>query len=297
MYDARKSNGGAGQSSLVFGLIIFAVVALAFFGILMMPKGTSNSKPAMPGLAQTDAEFLNILDDNATRKYVTTLTRVAPRSADKLGRDAADAIASGASDDELAFLVMQSLEGDMLKNVRHLAKADVKHFDAFLKMSKGGLRKLSSTRSKWCRGSYYEQFASQSPAQIEQMIYQEFGYGSGGYTWGIGLNTLLLEAIEDAKSNPKSYGSTTAEDDRAMQSLMMRMITNPQIMQLMALQGQDEATITRAVSNLDFCSLGVTGIEALQSLPKETRGRLWAEGFKQMKNGGLEKAMRQMGVS
>lgn len=287
MYDAR---GGGAKSTVIFGTITLVVVGLAFFGVLLMPNGGKASSP-VANIAQTENAVLDKLDDSATRNYVMTLARVSPRAADQLDADVTAALADKANKDELAVIVMQSFNEDMLLNIRHLAKADVKHFDAMMASFKIGLRGLSQSRSKYCKGSFYEDLANENPEKIQRMVLSEFSYDSAGYKWGVQMNTQMLEAIEDAKANPVRHGKLNSGDEKAMQTLALRLVTDPQVVKIMSLQGADKATAARAARGLDFCRLGVTGIDAIQSLPADTRGRMWAEGFKQIKSGELEKML------
>ncbi len=289
MYDAR---GGGTKSTLIFGGITFAVVGLAFFGVLMAPNGSKKSSPNVPGLAQAqDTPLLAKLDDPITRDYVVTLARVSPRAADQLDADISAALDDRASKDELAMIVMESFSTDMLSNARHLARADVKHFDAMLNEFKSGLRKMAGSRSKYCKGAFYEKLADENPLKIQRMVLGEFGYDSAGYKWGVKFNTQILDAIEDAKANPVRHGRLSAKDEQALQGLTLRLISDPQIVKIMSMQGSDKASAMRAARSLDLCRLGVTGIDALQSLPPGTRGRLWSEGFRQVKSGELEDLM------
>ncbi len=293
MYDARGRTGGS--SGLLFGGITIGVVAAAFFGVLLMPSGAAGTAPDTVSVAQGSDALLDVLDDLDTNDFVTALNRVAPESAKKLNQKAAAALARGADKDELADLVMASMDADLFANAQYLADADVKHFDAILQLSETGLTQLTGAGSKWCSGAHYEQFATASPDRIEDLIRDQFAYGTGGYRWGVQFNLVLLEAMADAKAHPRSYGAMTAQDQQALQGLAFQMMANPQVMQLMTLQGRGQAEMTRAMRGLDFCSLAQTGIDAVQSLPDGTRSRLWAEGLSQIKGGGLQDAMRQMG--
>lgn len=290
MYDARSNQSE--QSGLIFGVVTVLVISIAFFGVLMWPNKSTDKNIPMADATQEASQLAATLDDEVTRTYLASLNRIAPQSAARLETAAAKAAKGGANKDELALLVMDSLGEDLVSNAKSLAKADVRHFDAILDISEKGLRSLSQSHSKWCTGRHYERYVGMSPAGLQQVVQDEFGYGSPAYEWGLQVNIIALEAIEDAKSNPRNYGRMTAADEMAMQTVAMRMLTNPQVMQLMTLQGASQADQMRAVRNLDFCSLAVSGIDAVQSLPNDTRARLWVEGFHEINNGGLERAMK-----
>ena len=292
MYDARGKSSD--QSGLFFGILIIAVVGLAFFGVLMMPQKSDAANIAADETNQSNVELLAALDDRSTQTYVATLNRLSPRSAQRLEKDVSRAIKNGANKDELADLVMQSVMTELISNSQHLARADVKHLDALLNLSESGLRTMSRSNSKWCKGAHYERLIGSSPQAMQYMVQENFGYSSPAYDWGIQFNTVMLEAIADSKANPQTYGKITSADERRLQRLAMTLVSNPEIMKLAAIQGGNKAATQRAIRGLNFCSLAVTGIDAVQGLPKDTRGRLWAEGFRQMDNGELEKAMSQM---
>lgn len=292
MYDARSSSGSGQKSGIIFGVLTVCVVAAAFFGVLLMPGGGKDKPTLISGTAGAETQLLTVLDDAATKKYINTLTRVSPRAAKKLDAKVSDALADGADKNELAVLVMEAMQEDVISDMKYLAKADIRHIDGIVGASKSSLQKLSSSNSKWCKGSTYESFADMGPAQVEAKVRREFGYGSGAYTWGLDMQVRVLEAIEDAKVNPKSYGRMTAKDEQAVQMLSMRLISDPQVMKLMSLGGQDKAAMARAVKGMDFCRLAVTGLGALQSLPKATRERMWSDAFAQMDLKNLDKMMR-----
>jgi hypothetical protein len=45
---------------------------------------------------------------------------------------------------------------------------------------------------------------------------------------------------------------------------------------------------------MDICGLAMTGIDAVQGLPKQTRGRLWATGLKEIDGNNLERQLRKL---
>lgn len=296
MYDARGPQTG-NNSNLIFGAAIIAVIAIAFFGILMMPSGSKSNAPVpMAAVSNTGSlSVLGALDDPSTVKFVSTLKRVAPDAANRLDSEISDAVKRGADQKEVVNLVLQVIQDDMPAVMKHVAKSDVKHFDKMVLHMKTGLQKMQGGGEKWCKGATYEKFADQNPVQVQRMIEREFGYGSVGYEWSMDLSTLILEAAEDGRTNPQSYGKLTARDEQALQGLMFKMIGDPQVMKLMTMQGASKAEMAKASRNINFCALGVTALSAVNGLPQETRGRLWAEGLRQAGSGDFEKQMRSMG--
>jgi hypothetical protein len=296
MYDARGPQTG-NKSNLIFGAAIIAVIVIAFFGILMMPSGGKSNAP-VPMAATSDTSTLTLLgtlDDPATVRFVSTLQRVAPDVAKRLDGEVGDAVKRGADQKEVVTLVLQVIQNDMPAVMRYVEKADVRHFDKMVLHMKTGLQKMQGGGGKWCKGATYEKFADQNPVTVQRMIEREFAYGSVGYQWSMDLSTLILEAAEDGRANPQSYGKMTARDESALQGLMFKMIGDPQVMKLMTMQGASKAEMAKASRNINFCALGVTALSAVNGLPTETRGRLWAEGLRKVKSGDFEKQMSAMG--
>ena len=164
MYNNQQSGGIS--SNLVFGLIIVAVMAIIFIGILIMP---SNSGKSGSKIQVGDSVLLSELDDGATRKYIVTLNRVSPRAGKRLEAKAIKAIANGDGKADLAILAMEAMDDELPAYLSSLKKADVKHFDAMLQLSERGLGQLRRSNSKWCKAGHYERFENLSPAAAEEL--------------------------------------------------------------------------------------------------------------------------------
>ncbi|MEQ3746036.1 MAG: hypothetical protein ABNH53_07360 [Henriciella sp.] len=289
MYNNQQSGGIS--SNLVFGLIIVAVMAIILIGILIMPtnSGKSGSK-----IQVGDSVLLSELEDGATRKYILTLNRVSPHAGKRLEAKAIKAIANGDGKADLAILAMEAMDDELPAYLSSLKKADVKHFDAMLQLSERGLGQLRRSNSKWCKAGHYERFENLSPAEAEELVKGAFTYPSAGFAWGAELNTIFLEAVEDAKSNPKSYGKLQSSDERALQALAMKLMTHPSVKNLSKIKARNRQEAKRIMGNMDICGLAMTGIDAVQGLPKQTRGRLWATGLKEIDGNNLERQLRKL---
>lgn len=295
MYDARGSQSGGSNSNLMFGLITIAVIGIAFFGILLMPSGNKSAPVQLSETSAQDSETLIAgLDDPTTQRFLNALNVVSPEFMTDMQTQARKAIARGDSRDDVTQMVMQAYVEELPRLTKYIAKADVAHFDKMLNHTKGGLRQMQSGNGKWCKGATYEKFATMRPAQLQAMMQREFAYGSDGYKWAIGFNALMLEAAADGKANPQTYGAMTSRDEAAMQGVMIKMIADPQVLKLMQLQGASKAEMARATKNLDFCGLGISAINALGGLPKDTRGRMWGEMFRKMNSRDFQRQMQMM---
>ncbi|MDJ0921815.1 MAG: hypothetical protein QNI84_11860 [Henriciella sp.] len=294
MYDASKGHSiSGGDSNLVFGAIFVGVVALAFCIAFLIPIGSKKSDglPDMK-LTSTDNVLLAQLNDPHTREFFTLLEQTDPDAALDLEIDAEMAVENGADKNELVMMVFNALDPSGLQT---LAKSDVKHFDAILNHARTGLDSMSDGRSKWCKGSTYEQFADMSQYRIMKEVETTFGYGSDAYEWGIQLNSLVLKARLDGQKNPVRNGTLTAQDQTLLQNSMMQLIADPQVMQLMMIGSMSEQDQRAAIGKVDACQLGSSALGILTSLPTDTRRRMWGEMASYLNEARFNEAISQIG--
>lgn len=289
MYDARGPSGTSNNNSnLIFAGVTFLVIGIAFFGVLFFPNASDKSIALATNSESVEHPILAELADNRTRTYIQKLSAVAPKSAEKLSRSTEQAIAQGAGKNELVMLMLSTYdEGEG----RILAKADVRYFDAMSAHLSKGLRQLSQSNSKWCRASHYESMSNVDPALVISDLGRALGYGSDFYNWTLDFSIITLDAIEDARRNPKTYSGLTPSDEAVLQRAAMGLIADPQIMQLMMLQSSSPADAKRAVANVNLCDLGLSVEKVFRGLPKGTRERMWGEMAKEIRSGGMGRSL------
>lgn len=294
MYDASKGRTfSGGESNLAFGLMFIGVVAVAFCIAFFVPFGSKNTSglPEM-SLTSVDNVLLSELDDPHTKEFFTLLAEVDPEAALDLEIDAEVAVEDGATKNELVLLMFNTMDPSDLKD---LSKSNVKYFDAILKHARTGLNDMSRGRSKWCKGSTYEKYADMSQYRIMKEMENTFGYDSDAYAWGIQLNSIILKARLDGQRNPVNNGKLTSKDEAIMQSAMMKLIADPQIMQLMMISGQSKREQKAALNKLDMCKLGGSALGVVMTLPADTRKHIWGEMASSMNDAALNQALSQMG--
>lgn len=287
-YNSTSSSGN------LFAVMV-AVLAISLFAIIVMwPSSAAKTVVAKV----PDTPLTQALDDRETHRYLAALHRVKPKFAKKLQTQGEEAIASGASKDELAVLVLETYNTAIEEDILYLLNADVKHIERLLEISQQGLSTLSSKAPKYCRPSSYAQFAIMEPDAIATEIASLLAYGSGGYNWVLEFNTITLDAIESGRDKPKKYGRLTSKDQMTLQNTMMSLMSNPQVARLMQLQGKSEAEQRRAAMSMDFCDLSVDVLAVVNSMPTETKARMLGELQHQAKTGdlGLMMAMLQSGM-
>lgn len=289
MYDARGPSGTSNNNSnLIFAGMTLLVIGIAFFGVLFFPNASDKSIALTASSEAVEHPILAELNDNRTRTYIQKLSAVAPKSAEKLSRSTEEAIARGAGKNELVMLMLSTYdegEGQIL------AKADVRYFDAMSAHLSKGLKQLSQSNSKWCRASHYESMSNVDPALVISDLGRALGYGSEFYNWTLDFSIITLDAIEDARLNPKTYSGLTPSDEAVLQRAAMGLIADPQIMQLMMLQSSSPADAKRAMANVNLCDLGLSVEKVFRGLPKGTRERMWGEMTKEIRSGGMGRSL------
>ncbi|MGB3624626.1 MAG: hypothetical protein WA989_02290 [Henriciella sp.] len=290
MFDARnvseKSGGG-----LVFGLLTIALVSALFFGVLFFPSLTGPGKSEVPGMAETPAStsLAAAFDDQPTLDYIQKLRATFPSAATDLERTLERASARGADKVELGLLVLQAGHQEIAGSIDRLAKADVRYFNQILDLSVEGLNDLSSSGAPYCKGSDLITFASLSDQQLYAAAFDRVGHGAGLYNYGLEMNGVILDAIRAARANPRNYSRLTSADERAAQTLAFSLMTDPQIMKLLTLEGTSRAQMDEAMRDVNFCDLGVSIIRKVDALPEDTKGRLWGELWRQVDRDGIER--------
>ncbi|MEL6258432.1 MAG: hypothetical protein AAFQ67_05195 [Pseudomonadota bacterium] len=280
MYDARDPKTVGNYSDILFGGMVLGVVALAFLVGWGGPKVVASftgggDKPALQASATPARELGSlgeVFSDKRGRAYLGKLKTLDASAFADLERTIAATPKDEAAQRLALFMHAQTLTQ---KNARTLAKADVKYFDQSLDVLNDSLKRAASRGARMCKGSFYEQFADGDFARAMGTVQSWLG-SDALYDVAMDLNLITLNALEDGRTNPKSYGRLTNSDEQALQSVMFSLMGDKQFMSLMqaAQSGADEKAILRRVN---ICSMGSSLIDAFDKLPNETKGRLWAQ--------------------
>ncbi|MEM6535906.1 MAG: hypothetical protein AAF613_09730, partial [Pseudomonadota bacterium] len=242
-----------------------------------------------------DNAVLTVLTDAETQDYVAALTRMSPDAAQRLDEAAREAIATGAKKQDVAMLINESFNYDLAEIFKRMPSMDVTYVNELIDLSSDAMRQLSSSRSKWCKAGTYEKMQYMSEKQAMEFGQSFFDYGTPFYTYAVRVNTILFNGVADARKSPARYGKLTSSDEAALQSLMFSMMMDPEVQSLMAM-GSGRMN-TQALARVDLCKLGLAGIDAVAKLPNETKGRLWAEGMRQIDSGEITKQLQGLQMS
>ena len=295
MFDARD-NSQKSSVGLGFGFLIVALMGALFMGVLYFPTLTGEGKTAVPArITEADGNILfATFEDKPTRTYLRQLEATFPSAIQDLEKQVGRATSRGADRVELGLLVLQAGSEEMAGNLDSLARADTRHFNDILNLSQDALKELSRSGAPYCKGSDLMVFASMSEQQLFAAVFDRVGHGAGLYEFGLEMNGLLVEAIQDARRNPVSHGRLTAADERALQGLAFAVMSNPDLMKLLSAEGKSRSEMDRVLRSVNFCDLGAKVITQVRALPEGTKGRLWAEMMRQAASGQAERTLRQL---
>lgn len=255
---------------------MLAVVVLAFFLVLKGPSLFAGSQqPAITATA-TSNSLDEAFKDRPSRAYLAALQVADPKTYAALEQRVLNT--PNASQADLRQFVTKSTEDLVMRNAAVLAKADARHLDAMLNHGRKGLKSAARAGSKYCRGSYYASMSGMEPQEIERLMDEMLSAEGAFYAFGMELNTMIAEALTDARANPVRHGKLNSRDEVAMQSLVLSLMSDKQVMGLM-MAGNSGADLEGALQKVNVCDLGDTLLAAIRTLPQDTKGRVWSEAM------------------
>jgi hypothetical protein len=292
-FDARGGKHPRRGSNAVFALSTIAVVSGAFLLALNFPgtfRTDTAGQRAEIGVATADARPARIqagLTSRSATTYFETLARVDPGASASLENRLTKA--NRRPQAEQAEIVFDHAAGLLKTRAAVLARADTRHVDKILVMTRDRLKSASRSGNAWCQGSRYTDLDPSVLGDKAALNHELKMLEEPLRDYGFELATHLLVAIEDAKANPVDRGALTQTDKAAMQGVVMSMVSDPQVIPLLmaAQTGTDSRDL---VSALNVCDLGATAVSALKTLPQDTKGRAFADLVRQMERGGADLA-------
>ena len=288
-FDGREGAHRARGSNALFAVTTLAVVGGAFFLVLNFP---GKSKPGAAGrdaetmvaaAAMRPASLPASLTSKTAKAYFATLARVDPGASAGLQKRLAKA--SRRPQAEQAAIIFDHAAGLLKVHAADLARADTRHVDQILAMTRSRLKAASRAGNPWCQGGRYADLDRSALGDREALNQELKMLEEPLRDYGFELMTHLLVAIEDSRHHPVSRGAITPADKAAMQGVLMSMVSDPQVMPLLmaAQTGTDSGEL---VASLNVCDLGATAVSAIKTLPQPTKGRAFADLVHQMELGG-----------
>tara|TARA_R110002094_G_scaffold142273_4_gene132744 strand:+ start:5898 stop:6797 length:900 start_codon:yes stop_codon:yes gene_type:complete len=288
-FDARGGKPPASKNNALFAIAVVAVVGGAFLVALKFPGASkADSTSTRPQTIVATAEAPSVptpagWTSEAATTYFQTLSRVDPGASASLNKRLAKA--SRKPQPEQSEVVFEHAADLLKRHAADLARADTRHVDAILVMTRDRLRSASQSGSPWCQGSKFADLDQATLANKAALNRELKMLEEPLRDYGLELVTRLLIAIEDAQAHPVNHGTLTQTDKAAMQGVMMSMVSDPQVMPLL-MAAQTGGNPDELVKSLNVCDLGATAVIAIKTLPQDTKGRAFADMVRQMELGG-----------
>lgn len=279
----RRSANGLGLA-----LAATCITTVIFFALVFMPgvtgQGTSEAGKADGYSSGRDALETNF-DDSPTKAYIEVLRDAFPTKASDLEAEVSSVRAGGRADTQLGLILLHTGAEAIWDNLDRLARADVEHFNALLDHIRHGLEMLSASGAPYCMGDDLFAYASLPKQAFYKEVFKHLERGTPLYDFATRTETLLIEAVSDARQDPVLHSRITAPDQASLQELGLSLMTDLRLSRLLTTEGKRRTQMDAAFSGTDFCDLGIDIITKVDGLPDVTKGRLWATMMRLLESG------------
>ncbi|MEO0884004.1 MAG: hypothetical protein AAFY34_14920 [Pseudomonadota bacterium] len=280
MYDARKYKGGGSlKDGMAFGLFVMLAALVSFLVAFKVPDlfASASADPAARVIDANASGELTFPDIDASR------LDAALRRYDVDLHAAATARLASATDttlDGMGDLLVDELAVALAADQELFARMPIRYLNEVINLSRDRLYKAERRKNPWCKGSSYGDFMGVTdPSQLSLIgdrMRQDMADANAALAqYVVDAGAILLEGAVAARRSPTQLGPVTDQDNAALQGMVVSLVTDEQVMPLMLAAQQGDAD--GALEQLNICSLGVTAITAVRTLPEETKGRVWGQ--------------------
>lgn len=205
--------------------------------------------------------------DGEGRAFMNALAVSFPAEHNKLLDTLADeALKPGADRDDLITAATDWSSRFAPAHLQAIGRTGADGFDKLLTVASDSLQFVENA-ADGCTRRTLERFVS-DPEALTKLA----SYGSEGYKLGMRASRVVVDlAARGANASPVET-SLTPNDTNALQSTFFSLMTDKQLMGLMA--APRDKNMNAAAENLDICQLGRTIIVKLRSLPSGTKARV-----------------------
>jgi hypothetical protein len=274
------ANAPPNTSGLGLGLIVLALVALGFFGLLVLAP--SQGPTASDPVDESEVDMFQVLPDVPTREALDALSRASPETFAELQALSKRAVSDGADAQTVSELVLNALFSQFQAQAGAVKGAGSAQYQAIVAGLADGLEQLNASGSAWCDGETIAAFLAQNEADLVPTLLAEFPYASPQYDWAMGWLTTILNAAEQGRVQPVRYGRPGFLDEAALQQEGLALGSEQwalgiQIAAFANSEGTSYAKMQEVVSGMDVCQLGIAVETVSGRLPADVRGRIWAD--------------------
>lgn len=296
---ARQSGGGGASGlDMAFIALTLGVVLVAGGGAFAAPSvmswiGGFGGEPVRPisqivaGLSRDDAKVAlatAAFPDKPARVFMARLEASFPSDHDELLGALADNALQGGDREALASGLNAWGAPFIMENLPAIGRTGARGFDEALAVATDALDFLETAAGGRCSSD-----AIMKMAEDPQKLLALGAYGSKGWEFNIRSFDAMVRLAADGRNAPEIDAQLTPKDEQALQAVFMSIMLDDRIMKLMQTAMSGDPSQVDLDSSLNVCELGRTVIGKLESLPSDTRSRLWALGA-----GEAAKAIRTM---
>ena len=285
MQDARSKTIG-----LRTGLIILGVIAA--LGLLSLLRLDAFAVQAPTEQTAASKTLEQRLTDPVTANYLEHLQSVSPAGWRTLESEAQTLIRTGASDGELADLILLSILVEAKRGAAAFKQAPIHHYDRMIDHAEAALTQLKRDSSQWCEGPHVAAYLELDDSDLIPTLIALYPYQSESYNWAIEFGTMALNAIEAGRQEPNQRRRPSSFDKLTLQqTIIMLGAEQPflllQVAAFSKAEGESYQDMKTAVRNMQVCDLGLLALSASDVLPEYVRANIWADLLPELFHGNM----------
>ncbi len=273
----------SGGLDLKFVMLAVGVVILSAGGAMAAPSLLSMLSPhharsieqiaALGDREQIKAALAtDAFPDRQGQAFMASLHKHYPDEHDRLLGRMADMTSKGSGRDQLALVTNLWLADFVPQALPALGRTGAQGFDATLDIVHEGLVYVENAAGG-CDMNALQTLVSNPNKLIESTA-----YGSRGYQFNMKASRQLVELAAAGRDLPELDRKLKPEDEQAVQAVVLSIMSDPQFVRMMQMSMAGESSQQQMMAKLDICKIGRNVIQAMKSLPSDTKSRLWATG-------------------
>lgn len=277
----RVSNPGGIDNKfigLAVGVVFLSAGAAIAAPSLMSMVGGASVRPIEHVIAGLDRNAMRsalaheAFPDDSGRAFMTSLATHFPQQHGRLLDQLADTAAAGGDRDDLFLSMNAWTMGFAPQHISALSRTGAEGFDQSLGILKDALHMVES-ETGGCTMKALESFM-RDPTNLTDLT----RYGSDGYRMSMRAGATMVDLVAKGRNAPPVNATLTLDDENALQSTFLSMMSDPQVMNLIqtGMNARSPDMQSDFAQNINVCQLGRTFIIKLESLPAGTKSRLLA---------------------
>ncbi|MEL7230916.1 MAG: hypothetical protein AAGJ85_00220 [Pseudomonadota bacterium] len=285
MQEARSKTIG-----LRAGLIILGLVAAIGLVSALRADSLAVQIPSEP--KKVEATLSERLTDSPTQAYLARLRAVSPAGINTLETEAERRLRAGASNGELAELVLLSILVELKRGAGAFKQAPTEHYDRIIHHAEDALKRLEDEDSPWCEGPHLAAYLEQDDTELISSLIALYPYESEGYIWAMVFGTMALDAMEAGRASPVRRNRPSGFEKAWLQRTGLalgsdQIVLGLQIMAFSQSEGQGYQEMQTAIEGIDACKLGLAAVQVSNSLPEPIRATIWADLLPELFHGNM----------